>query len=116
MTYPDYYLRAFHAYEQGNLNWLAAFEVEAATLAMALRTFPDLGPEAAHARLRGNMLDALQARTQAIPQRLLWHVILNPVQHAPLHQMMDSTLPYQGSYGSYRALWISGQGIWYGAG
>ena len=30
---------------------------------MAKRTFPDLGPDAAYARLRGNILDALQART-----------------------------------------------------
>ncbi len=26
LTYPDYYLRSFHAYEEGNLNWEAAFE------------------------------------------------------------------------------------------
>ena len=31
---------------------------------MAKRTFPDLGPREAYARLRGNILDALQARTQ----------------------------------------------------
>ena len=32
LAYPDYYLKAFHAYEEGNLNWLAAFEVESAML------------------------------------------------------------------------------------
>jgi len=31
----------FHAYEHGNLNWEAAFEVEAATLALTLRYWPN---------------------------------------------------------------------------
>ena len=43
VQYPDYYLKAFHAYDEGNLNWLAAFEVESATLSMGLRTFPGAG-------------------------------------------------------------------------
>ena len=34
-------LQAFHAYEGGNLNWNAAFEVEAATLAITLRYWPN---------------------------------------------------------------------------
>ena len=33
--YPDYYLMPFHAYDEGNLNWLAAAEAESATYAMA---------------------------------------------------------------------------------
>lgn len=62
VEYPDYYLQEFHAYEDGNLNWLAAFEVESATYSMALRTFPDqqLVPEQAHAQLRGNIHAAIQ--------------------------------------------------------
>jgi hypothetical protein len=44
----------FHAYEQGNLNWTAAYEVEPASYAMALRTFKGegLSGEAAMRRLR----------------------------------------------------------------
>ena len=62
LQYPDYYLKAFHAYEEGNLNWLAAFEVESATLSMALRTFPDAGLDAqqAQARLRQGIHGAIQ--------------------------------------------------------
>ncbi|GIL47872.1 hypothetical protein Vafri_4507 [Volvox africanus] len=41
LSYPDYYLKPFHAYETGNLEWLAAFEVQPATYAMAIRTFKD---------------------------------------------------------------------------
>ena len=32
LIYPDYYLKEFHAYENGNLGWDAAFEVESAAL------------------------------------------------------------------------------------
>ncbi|GIL89469.1 hypothetical protein Vretimale_18892 [Volvox reticuliferus] len=41
LCYPDYYLKPFHAYENGNLEWLAAFEVQPATYVMAIRTFKD---------------------------------------------------------------------------
>jgi hypothetical protein len=42
---------------QGNLNWLAAYEVEPASYAMALRTFKteDLSPEVAMTRLRASI-------------------------------------------------------------
>ena len=54
MSYPSYYLQPFHAYEDGNLNWLAAFEVEPASYAMALRTFKteQLSPDVAMTKLR----------------------------------------------------------------
>ena len=39
--YPTYYRRPFHAYESGNLCWEAAFEVEAASLALTLRYWPN---------------------------------------------------------------------------
>lgn len=32
VQYPDYYLKPFHAYEEGNLSWQAAKEVESAAL------------------------------------------------------------------------------------
>ncbi|KAJ9509021.1 hypothetical protein QJQ45_001513 [Haematococcus lacustris] len=55
LEYPDYYLKPFHAYEEGNLSWLAAYEVEPATLAVSIRTFkdqPSLSPTAAFDLLR----------------------------------------------------------------
>lgn len=39
VTYPDYYRVPFHAYDEGNLCWSAAFEAESATHAMALRVW-----------------------------------------------------------------------------
>ena len=64
VEYPDYYVQPFHAYEEGNLNWLAAFEVESATYSMALRTFPGQGlsPSQAQRRLRDGIHGALRVR------------------------------------------------------
>ncbi len=61
LTYPDYYNRPFHAYDQGNLCWDAAFEAESATYAMALRVWPqdNLTWEAAQDRLRSSFHQVL---------------------------------------------------------
>lgn len=59
--YPDYYQVPFHAYEQGNLCWQAAFEAESATHAMGLRVWKDepLTWQAAHQRLRSSFHQVL---------------------------------------------------------
>jgi ubiquinone/menaquinone biosynthesis C-methylase UbiE len=56
ITYPDYYQVPFHAYDQGNLCWSAAFEAESATYSMGLRVWRDqpLTWQEAQARLRGS--------------------------------------------------------------
>jgi len=61
-AYPAYYLRAFHGYEDGNMNWLAAAECNSATLSMATRVWPteDLTFEESQARLRASYLGSLQ--------------------------------------------------------
>ena len=67
VPYPGYYLLPFHAYADGNMNWLAAFEAEAATYSMALRVWPSevkagsLVAEAAQRRLRGGYTGAVAA-------------------------------------------------------
>lgn len=78
---PDYYLRPFHAYADGNLCWLAAQEAESATYSMALRVWPQEAAEgtlswrAAAARLRGSYTGAvasyMAARGVAPPSRVL---------------------------------------------
>lgn len=71
LTYPAYYLRPFHAYAEGNLSWLAAFEAESATYSMALRVWPSevaagtLGWRDAQARLRRSFTDAVAAYAAA---------------------------------------------------
>lgn len=56
VDYPDYYQVPFHAYDDGNLCWPAAFEAESATYAMALRVWPDddLTWQSAQERLRSS--------------------------------------------------------------
>lgn len=61
LTYPTYYQVPFHAYDQGNLCWSAAFEAESATYAMALRVWPqeNLTWQVAQERLRASFHQVL---------------------------------------------------------
>lgn len=45
LNYPDYYCRSFHAYEEGNLSWEAALEVEVAASAVHAGIWPDAGAQ-----------------------------------------------------------------------
>jgi len=64
-VYPDYYKLPFHAYDEGNLCWKAAFEAESATYAMGLRVWPqeDLTWEAAQERLRSSFHQVLETHS-----------------------------------------------------
>lgn len=63
VTYPDYYRVPFHAYDEGNLCWQAAFEAAPATYSMALRVWPkeSLSWEEAQQRLRNSFHQVLDA-------------------------------------------------------
>ncbi|GFP78762.1 demethylmenaquinone methyltransferase [Phtheirospermum japonicum] len=59
-VYPDYYLNPFHAYDEGNLSWLAAAEAEAATMSMVRRAIPYASSlDEANQIVRGNWLQAI---------------------------------------------------------
>ncbi|CAK8577102.1 unnamed protein product [Lathyrus sativus] len=61
LVYPDYYLNPFHAYDEGNLTWLAAAEAEAATKSMGRRAIPTASSvDEATQILRGNWLNAIE--------------------------------------------------------
>nr|XP_043624228.1 uncharacterized protein LOC122595837 [Erigeron canadensis] len=65
IVYPDYYLNPFHAYDEGNLSWLAAAEAEAATLSIAKRALPDASSiNEAMEIIRGNWLNAMEQHHQ----------------------------------------------------
>ncbi|XP_016443602.1 uncharacterized protein LOC107768941 isoform X2 [Nicotiana tabacum] len=65
IAYPDYYLNPFHAYDEGNLSWLAAAEAEAATMSMVRRAIPNASSlEEANQIVRGNWLDAIEKHHQ----------------------------------------------------
>ncbi|CAN0896702.1 hypothetical protein LINGRAHAP2_LOCUS18650 [Linum grandiflorum] len=61
LQYPDYYLSPFHAYDEGNLSWLAAAEAEPATMSMVFRAVPTASSvEEANEIVRGNWLRAIE--------------------------------------------------------
>ncbi len=70
LTYPDYYLSSFHAYETGNLSWQAATEVEFASYAVHARIWPESGSQG-DARLRQSYHEQLQQHLPAEPQDIL---------------------------------------------
>jgi len=43
LNYPEYYLKPFHAYDEGNLSWQAAMEVESAALTVHAPIFVPKG-------------------------------------------------------------------------
>lgn len=70
LTYPEYYLRTFHAYDQGNLGWEAAMEVEVAAHAVHARIWPGAGAQG-DAKLRQSYHDVLKAQLPAEPTDIL---------------------------------------------
>jgi SAM-dependent methyltransferase len=70
LTYPEYYLRTFHAYDEGNLGWEAAMEVEVAAHAVHARIWPDAGAQG-DAKLRQSYHDVLKAQLPVEPTSIL---------------------------------------------
>jgi ubiquinone/menaquinone biosynthesis C-methylase UbiE len=70
LVYPDYYVTSFHAYEQGNLSWEAAMEVESAAHAVHARIFPEAGAKG-DAMLRQSYHAILQQQIANPPQHIL---------------------------------------------
>lgn len=70
LTYPEYYLCSFHAYEKGNLSWDAALEVEVAAYAVHAGICPDAGAKG-DAMLRQSYHDAVKEYITIQPQDIL---------------------------------------------
>ena len=70
VQYPDYYVRSFHAYSEGNLGWEPALEVEVAAKAVHARIFPDAGAQG-DAMLRQSYHDILRATLPTAPEKIL---------------------------------------------
>ncbi|MBD2198855.1 MULTISPECIES: class I SAM-dependent methyltransferase [Calothrix] len=70
LSYPDYYLTSFHAYETGNMSWQAAFEVEPAAYAVHAKIWQ--GAEAqGDVKLRQNYHNILKNQIPNPPQDIL---------------------------------------------
>jgi ubiquinone/menaquinone biosynthesis C-methylase UbiE len=70
LTYPEYYLKPFHAYDTGNLSWDAATEVEVAAYAAHARIWSDAGSKEGDAQLRQSFHSLLKQHIQS-PQTIL---------------------------------------------
>ena len=72
IKYPDYYLKHFHAYEEGNLGWTPATEVEVAAMAVHSRIWKDDKPPIeGDPRLRQSYLDIVKEKITTQPQDIL---------------------------------------------
>jgi ubiquinone/menaquinone biosynthesis C-methylase UbiE len=60
LEYPDYYVQPFHGYDDGNMNWLAAKEAEAATYSMATSYWKNLTPYQSQDWMRQNITTKVQ--------------------------------------------------------
>jgi ubiquinone/menaquinone biosynthesis C-methylase UbiE len=70
LNYPAYYVCSFHAYEEGNLGWEPAMEVEVAAKAVHARIWQEAGAEG-DTWLRKSYHDILQAQITQPPQDIL---------------------------------------------
>ncbi len=70
LTYPDYYLTSFHAYEEGNMGWQPAMEVEVAARAVHARIWPEAGA-AGDSRLRQSYHQVLTAQLPTPPATIV---------------------------------------------
>ncbi|MEO1069408.1 MAG: class I SAM-dependent methyltransferase [Cyanobacteria bacterium J06638_6] len=70
LTYPSYYTTSFHAYDEGNLGWQPAMEVEVASQAVHAKIWPESGA-AGDGRLRQSYHDVLIAQLPQAPKSVV---------------------------------------------
>jgi len=70
LVYPKYYLTSFHAYEQGNMSWEAATEVEVAARAVHAGIWPEAGAEG-DAKLRASYHEIVKSQIASSPQNIV---------------------------------------------
>lgn len=74
ITYPSYYTTSFHAYDEGNLGWLPAMEVDVAARAVHARIWPEGDPRGGingDASLRESYHQVLKQALPAVPERII---------------------------------------------
>lgn len=70
LSYPPYYLTSFHAYDEGNLSWKAAWEVESASRAVHAQIWSD-GDVNGDTLLRDSYHQALTKQVAIVPNDIL---------------------------------------------
>lgn len=135
IEYPEYYLKPFHAYSEGNLCWLAATEARSATYSMALRVWPKdrITAETAQQRLRDSYTDTVRAHrekyneaTDVEPKKILdvgcsvgmsTRYLSEAFPQAEIvgldlspYMLAVASVSDQGVEGSERRTWVHGKG------
>lgn len=64
IEYPEYYTKPFHGYDDGNMNWKAAMEAEAATLSIAAGYWDKVDPYEASVWMRQNITENIKSYFQ----------------------------------------------------
>jgi ubiquinone/menaquinone biosynthesis C-methylase UbiE len=70
VQYPEYYLTSFHAYEEGNMGWQPAMEVEVAAYSVHAKIFSATG-RAGDAQLRRSYHQVLQEQLTTTPHQIV---------------------------------------------
>ena len=70
LVYPDYYVRSFHAYEEGNLGWLPAMEADVAGKTVHAKIWDGAGAKGDR-MLRQSYYDVIKETLPSTPQRIL---------------------------------------------
>ena len=70
LEYPAYYTTSFHAYDEGNLSWKAAWEVESASRAVHAKIWSK-GDVSGDPMLRGSYNKAIQEKINTSPNNIL---------------------------------------------
>ncbi len=74
ITYPSYYTTSFHAYDEGNLGWLPAMEVDVAARAVHARIWPENDPRGGingDASLRNSYHQVLKKTLPDVPKSII---------------------------------------------
>lgn len=70
LKYPEYYTTSFHAYDEGNLTWKAAWEVESASRAVHAQIWSK-GDVKGDSMLRQSYSQAIKDNLDLVPQNIL---------------------------------------------
>ncbi|MGY6529000.1 MAG: methyltransferase domain-containing protein [Cyanobacterium sp.] len=71
VDYPEYYLKSFHAYEKGNLEWKAAWELESAAYSVHSTIFSKEPRLEGDRTLRNNYHEVLKKEINGNPEQIL---------------------------------------------
>ena len=71
IIYPDYFLKPFHGYDTGNMNWFAAMEGEGSTESVSVNYWKDVNPKDSQNWFRYNFTQSVDKYIDGNPNIIL---------------------------------------------